>query len=131
MVVLVLWRALFFEFTKIEIPKCLKKNRTNGENVKYIRNQSVSKWNTNYMIPRSNHSNGRCVVLISPDHPYHHRHHCYLHLHFLHHELLHLPLQHIHWHYVPCIIKVLCALKNLISVKPFNINVNQFKPIIK
>ena len=42
------------------------------------------------------------MVLISPDHPYHHRHHHYLHLNFLHHLLLHFPLQYIiHCHYVP------------------------------
>ena len=30
-----------------------------------------------------------------------------------------------------CIINVLCALRNLFSVKPFNITTNQFKPIMK
>ena len=128
MMVLVLWRALFFEFTT----KMFEKEQNKWKKCEiYSKSKCFKmKHKLHYMIPRSSHSNGRCVVLISPDHPYHH-HHCYLHLHFLHHQLLHLPLQHIRWHYVPCIIKVLCALKNLISVKPFNINANEFKPIIK
>ena len=92
-------------------PKCLKKNRIDGKKVK------------NYMIPRSSHGNEKCMVLISPDHPYHH-HYRYLHLHFLLRLLLHLPRQHIHCH-------ILCALRNLFSVKPFNVTINQFKPIMK
>ena len=60
----------------------------------------IQKQNMKHIIPRS--SNGRCMVLVSPDHPHHHHHHhCYLHLHLLCHLLLHLHYQHINCHYVP------------------------------
>ena len=86
--------------------------------------------NTSYMIPRSNHSNGRRMVLISPGRPYHrhhHHHHRYLHLHFFVicsfiflFNLFIVTMSH------DCVVNVLCTLRTLFSVKPFNIIVNRF-----
>ena len=111
-------------------PKYLKKNRIYGENVKYC---SHFQNKTNYMTPRSSHNNKSCMALVSPDHPYHHHHHHYLHLHFVICYVIFLFNIFIVTMFHDCFIVIFCALRNLFTVKPFNMNiiVNQFKPIIK
>ena len=112
-------------------PKYLKNNNI-WRKCEILLTLKVFQNKTNYVTPRSSHNNKSCMALITPDHPYNHHHH-YLHLHFVICYFIFLFNIFIVTMFHDCFVVIFCALRNLFTVKPFNMNiiVNQFKPIIK